>query len=389
MTGSKRDLTVLIGRFSLFHVGHAELLERALNLSNKVIVVIGSTWQPRTTKNPFTGGERAAVIMNWYENWFNANAPRPGSDLADLEVVFARDYRYNNTKWLAEVQAEVRRAAPDAREVYLTGSERDASTFYLQMLLAQANWKRDFVEENRNVSKVLSATALRNLFFRNEFEGNQITDGNREMLLRAFIPHESRAFLERFKETPAYSLLLEEFEVERKKNEAKKALSTVRKYPIIEFAADAVVFQTGHILLVQRRAAPGKGLWALPGGHVDEFEWTFDTAVRELYEETKLDVPELALRNSLKFNHFFEHPDRSPGRGRVVSMAYCFELADIVVDGKIKLPKVKGSDDAVKAKWFPVGEAINMSDQLFDDHWDIISDFADRLERANVGGKIK
>ena len=33
---------------------------------------------------------------------------------------------------------------------------------------------------------------------------------------------------------------------------------------------DAVVIQSGHVLLVKRRTAPGKGLWALPGGFLKE-----------------------------------------------------------------------------------------------------------------------
>lgn len=378
MTGSKRDLTVLIGRFSLLHKGHTELIERALRLSHQVVIVVGSAAQPRTTKNPFTAQERKNVIDTWYRNLVQ-EIPQIG----DLKIVTTRDYRYNNTKWLSGVQAEVKRVAPAAKEIYLTGSDRDSSTFYLKMF---PGWKLDLVEENRTVSKVLSATALRNLFFANEFDGKSITDDNREMLLRAFIPTETRVFLEYFKCCPDYSVLMEEFELERKTRARLEELKKIYPYPILVQCADAVVFQTGHVLLVKRRAAPGKGLWALPGGHLDPKEWLLDCAVRELYEETSLDVPELALRGSYKFDHRFEHPERSI-RGRVLTQAFCFELTDYVVDGKIKLPKVKGGDDAETAKWFPISEVKEMSAELFDDHWDIISDFSDRLERANVGGR--
>ena len=64
--GVKRQLTVYIGRFSPFHNGHAEVLLRALRLSQKVLVIIGSAKQPRRVKNPWTAPERGDIIMKWY-----------------------------------------------------------------------------------------------------------------------------------------------------------------------------------------------------------------------------------------------------------------------------------------------------------------------------------
>ena len=44
------------------------------------------------------------------------------------------------------------------------------------------------------------------------------------------------------------------------------------------------------ILLIKRRTAPFKGYWALPGGRVDFGETVTQTIVREVKEETGLDV---------------------------------------------------------------------------------------------------
>ena len=46
----------------------------------------------------------------------------------------------------------------------------------------------------------------------------------------------------------------------------------------------------GRLLLVKRDERPGKGIWSFPGGAVELGETTVSAAVRELKEETGLDV---------------------------------------------------------------------------------------------------
>lgn len=48
----------------------------------------------------------------------------------------------------------------------------------------------------------------------------------------------------------------------------------------------AVVIRNGKVLLVQRGRAPGKGLWAIPGGSVEAGETLQAAAEREILEET-------------------------------------------------------------------------------------------------------
>lgn len=51
-----------------------------------------------------------------------------------------------------------------------------------------------------------------------------------------------------------------------------------------------VVSADDHLLLVQRANPPGRGLWSLPGGRVERGESLYDALVREVHEETGLDV---------------------------------------------------------------------------------------------------
>ncbi len=55
-------------------------------------------------------------------------------------------------------------------------------------------------------------------------------------------------------------------------------------------AAAVVIVQDGKILLVKRAIEPKKGLWSLPAGFVEIDETVRACAVRELKEETGLDV---------------------------------------------------------------------------------------------------
>ena len=127
------------------------------------------------------------------------------------------------------------------------------------------------------------------------------------------------------------------------------------------------------ILLVKRRMAPGKGLWALPGGFLGANERLEDSMLRELEEETRIKVSKDLLRASIKGNHVFDHPARST-RGRTITHAY------LIVLNELKNPRVRGSDDAERAKWVPISEFYGMSEEMFEDHYSIGSYMINRAD---------
>lgn len=51
-----------------------------------------------------------------------------------------------------------------------------------------------------------------------------------------------------------------------------------------------VVDDAGRLLLIRRGHAPSVGLWSVPGGHVEPGETLAQAVVREVREETGLDV---------------------------------------------------------------------------------------------------
>jgi 8-oxo-dGTP diphosphatase len=81
-------------------------------------------------------------------------------------------------------------------------------------------------------------------------------------------------------------------------------------------AVDAVIYLTdGRLVLVQRKSPPFKGWWALPGGGVEVGETVEEACIREVREETGLQVQLQQLVG------VFSAPDRDP-RGHVVSIVY-------------------------------------------------------------------
>ena len=87
----------------------------------------------------------------------------------------------------------------------------------------------------------------------------------------------------------------------------------------VKVAVDNCIFtvlqEKLHLLLIQMTKAPFTGMWALPGGLIQDGEDLDAAAARILYEET-------AVRDVyLEQLYTFGRPDRDPA-GRVISIAY-------------------------------------------------------------------
>lgn len=59
-------LGITVGRFQMFHKGHQAILDRALALCGRVGVLIGSSQESGTNKNPFPYETRAEVLRAIY-----------------------------------------------------------------------------------------------------------------------------------------------------------------------------------------------------------------------------------------------------------------------------------------------------------------------------------
>ena len=117
-----------------------------------------------------------------------------------------------------------------------------------------------------------------------------------------------------------------------------------KNYPKPSVTADIVLFSIkenkAEVLLIKRGGHPFLDHWALPGGFAESDETIFNTAKRELYEETSIkDIP-------IEEIGVFSSPNRDP---RSWTMTDAFMA---VVD-KDKIKPIAG-DDAKDAKWFSI-----------------------------------
>jgi 8-oxo-dGTP diphosphatase len=108
------------------------------------------------------------------------------------------------------------------------------------------------------------------------------------------------------------------------------------RYQNPALTVDAVVVRGAKVLLIRRGRLPFRGMWALPGGFVEQRETVEEALVRELREETGLSA------GSIRLLGVYSGPDRDP-RKPTTSVAF-------LVRGARGRPR--GGDDAGEAAWF-------------------------------------
>lgn len=327
---------VFVGRFQIFHDGHKAVIDRALELADQVIVVVGSSFRSRNTKNPFTFHEREQMIRSVFPD------PR-------VVIVPVRDYPNSDGKWINAIQSVVMASVnytPDPLKIGLIGHSKDSSSYYLKIF---PTWKTVEVPNVDNIN----ATDIRNGYLYDGAHSEELSK----------CPHEVQKYLVNFYHSKVFDELQDEFEMI-----LKYKLSWVSApFPPVFVTTDAVVIQSGHVLLGKRKFAPGKGLWCVPGGFINQDELIEDCAIRELLEETNIDLPIRTLKRLITSTKVFDRPDRG-SRGRTITHAFLFDLGY-----DTKLPKIRADDDIEEVRWVPYAE-VN-SELMFEDHHGILSYF--------------
>lgn len=343
---AKRDALVFIGRMQPFHNGHKAVIERALELAHEVVVVLGSSFTARSLRNPFTFAERKAMIKACFPDETDAHSHHEAAKR--IHIVPVSDYPFDDDKWVSAIQTIVDNTVPSAKDVGLIGHSKDSSSYYLNIF---PKWKNHV--EVENVSGI-NATDIRNRFLRlrdTRWAGDfRLPDSVSMWLLDNF---------------EAFDILRAEYEMIRKYKESWETAP----FPPIFVTTDAVVVQSGHVLLIERGRAPGKGLLALPGGFLNPGERIEAGMIRELHEETKIKLQPQVLRGSIEGRTVVDTPDRDP-RGRTITHAFYIKLKD-----QQDLPHVRGSDDAAKATWYTFAEVLKMRDCFYADHFHILAHF--------------
>lgn len=358
----KYKTAVFIGRFQPVHNAHIQIIEQALKTAETVIVSVGSAHRPKTIKNPWTAEERINMIKKALKEKLGTTqgwTDYPEDFETRVKFIQVRDHMYNNTRWASETYSKaVMAGATHEKDTALIGCFKDDSSFYLKMFPQWSFEEIDKIYDKEN--KLMNATEVRDELFRwgvaesNHFRGVLTDTTNKD--------------LQDWSDTDEYKSLQQEW---RFIKGYKDKWSSAPYQPTF-VTTDSVVVKSGHILLINRKANPGKGLWALPGGFLDPEEKLEDCALRELKEETRIKVDKPVLRRSIIETKVFDHPSRSL-RGRTITHAYLIDL------GEGPLPPVKAGDDASGAHWIPLADLQNLEDKMFEDHNDIIQHLTSRF----------
>ena len=345
------DNLVYVGRFQPFHVGHKRVIDYALTKATKVIILVGSANVHRSIKNPWTYEERLGWINSVYPN--------------DPRVIIRPlyDITGDDTAWITQVQEIVDEALEDDLRKYgwrdcmtgIIGHNKDSSSYYLSLF---PHWGNHI--ELPSQFGTINATDIRADFF------------HQHPIISDFIPKPVRESLREFAMGPEFKWLLKEAQFAEKAQKVNQRIIEVSGYPPIYNTVDAIVEQSGHILLIKRRDPPFAGSLALPGGYLNAGERIIDGVIRELKEETRIaddkgEIPPAMLKSFIKRMEVIDTPDRDP-RGRLITFAHHFELPKKTVKYK-----VRGDDDALHAQWYRLGE---LEPEMFmADHWSIIQCF--------------
>lgn len=324
---------VFIGRFQPPHLAHLQTITQALARFDQLIVVLGSAYSYPTPKNPFSAEAREAMIR--------ASLP---PDQARLQFVAIADDYYDDPRWFRSVRAAVEALTGANARICITGYDKDESSYYLHGF---GNWPF----EPSGVVSPLSATKVRNRYF----------GGSTDW--QAMVPKAVEQYMRQFATTAEFKRLKDEWETIQR----YRSLEQGYPYPILHVATDAMVLAQQQVLLVERKGSLSKGAWALPGGYVEPKETLLASALRELREETSLELQ----AQHLKATQAFDYPGRSL-RGRVISLGHFFDL------GQTPPPLVQGQDDAARAFWLPLAELDHHQKRFFEDHYQQICWFLGR-----------
>lgn len=346
---------LVIGRFQPLHIAHLnEVLLPALSASDTLIVFLGSSYRPRTPKDPWTDRERITMIKEGLEDFGYKFTTKGDFIIAneDKTIYFepVRDSLYSDLQWQSSIQEKVREIASSESskrnaetKISLYGVDRDESTFYLNIF---PQW-----EKNTRVRDAKEDFVNGTLCRESIFSGTEVWENK--------VSVSTRTTIKKWLELESSIKLKKEYEFLENYKSAVASLP----YPIIYQTVDNIILWKGHILLAKRRSFPGQGLWALPGGFLDAKKTILDSAIEVARDKTRLHLRKEWLINSKTF----DHPKRSL-RGRTITTAHFWKLPDSYTYD------ISAGRNTSKVRWFEFSEVVRMSEELYEDHLDIIID---------------
>ena len=144
-------LGITVGRFQTFHLGHADMIEKAVAVCERVGVFVGSSQESGTAKNPFTYEQRERYLRRVFGDAIEIYP------LPDIGVG-------NNARWGEYVLQNVRERFGQAPDLLVSGKEE-----------RRVSWFDS--EEGVTIAELyipktidMSATRMREFFIADDFD---------------------------------------------------------------------------------------------------------------------------------------------------------------------------------------------------------------------------
>jgi bifunctional NMN adenylyltransferase/nudix hydrolase len=344
------DGAVVLGRFQPLHLGHIDLIKHALKISKKVLVLVGSAFDPNSMKNPFTFEMRKGMVAREFAKEISTGK---------LIIDGLEDFTYRDDTWNTEFNKVIQKHL-SGKVAWVTFG-KDAST-------------RRYIEGSKlYVDKVfhtpsnpnINATHIRNAYY-----------GGSPVSVIPHITSDVKVFLDSYRLTEEYKKYVDEHFAVIDYHESWAA----SPFPPVFVAVDGLIvwhdaWEKPHFLVIKRKSEFGNGKLALPGGYLEVEETILESAKREVLEETGLDV---SKGWSLCHVDTIDDPGRS-ARGRMITHVHNW-----VRSGDKFKPVLTAGDDAAEAFWLPGDEIYANKMNFFSDHYYVIAKFYPEVEDFRV-----
>jgi len=164
MADKKYKLSIVIGRFEPLHNEHIKLIQYAKDIAEVAVVIIGSSFQEPSRKNPFSEIERKLMI----ENSLNTE---------NLIIEFASDFLNDDIAWKKQIYDIIHKYVVDDNMV-LIGHNKDTSSYYLDL------FDCDFIDVG--ITNDISSTTIRDKLFSDDFNPDEF-DGHISPYVKGFL----------------------------------------------------------------------------------------------------------------------------------------------------------------------------------------------------------
>ncbi len=151
------DVGLVVGRFQHFHIGHKSLVENAFKLCDRVLILVGSSQEQGTLRNPYFASTRIDVIRQIYGTDSDSLIIKELSDLTDENDITSEWGRYV----LSNVKMHIRKSP----SLMVYGNDEFRSKWFDPEDITET---AELVMPRSRIP--ISATMLREALVRDDFE---------------------------------------------------------------------------------------------------------------------------------------------------------------------------------------------------------------------------